>query len=101
DRKIAYSRLRVKDATGKELTARMEIGPAVQCPPSIRTQAATGGAREAQHPDVSSGASGAAVLALAVVVDDAEAIYPLRMDPTFSDANWISMGGVLGADSTI
>ena len=30
--------------------------------------------------------------ALAVVVDDAEAVYPVRIDPTFSDANWISMG---------
>ena len=34
--------------------------------------------------------------ALVVVVNDAEAVYPVRIDPTFSDANWISMGGVPG-----
>ena len=30
---------------------------------------------------------------LAVVVADCGAVYPVRIDPTFSDANWISMGG--------
>jgi hypothetical protein len=30
---------------------------------------------------------------LAVVLDDAAAVYPVRIDPTFSDANWISFGG--------
>ena len=35
---------------------------------------------------------------LAVVVNDAEAVYPVRIDPTFSDANWVSMGGIPGAD---
>jgi len=30
---------------------------------------------------------------LALVVDDAAASYPVRIDPTFSDANWVSMGG--------
>src|SRR5207247_825241 len=34
---------------------------------------------------------------LAVVVNDADAVYPVRIDPTFSDANWISMGGIPGA----
>jgi hypothetical protein len=38
---------------------------------------------------------------LAVLVDDASAEYPLRIDPTFSDANWISMGGILGANGTV
>ena len=27
-----------------------------------------------------------------MVVNDAGAVYPVRIDPTFSDANWISMG---------
>src|SRR5207247_3884099 len=35
---------------------------------------------------------------LAVLVNDADAVYPLRIDPTFSDANWISMGGIPGAN---
>src|SRR5437899_9709748 len=39
--------------------------------------------------------------ALVVLVNDAEAVYPVRIDPTFSDANWISMGGIPGADSTV
>jgi len=39
--------------------------------------------------------------ALVVVVNDAEAVYPLRIDPTFSDANWISMGGDQGVDGTV
>ena len=30
---------------------------------------------------------------LAVVVDDTNAVYPIRVDPTFSDANWVSMPG--------
>ena len=30
---------------------------------------------------------------LAVVLDDAAAEYPVRIDPTFSDANWVSLGG--------
>ena len=35
---------------------------------------------------------------LAVVVNDAEGVYPVRIDPTFSDANWVSMGGFPGAN---
>jgi hypothetical protein len=69
-REIAYSRLKVTDATGRQLTARMEV-PAV------------GDDR------------------LAVVVDDIGAVYPVRIDPTFSAAAWISMGGVPGADSDV
>ncbi len=38
---------------------------------------------------------------LAVVVNDAEAVYPVRIDPTFSDANWISMGGNAGPDNAV
>ncbi len=40
--------------------------------------------------------------ALLVLVDDAEAVYPVRIDPTFTDANWVSMNpGVPGVDGTI
>jgi hypothetical protein len=67
-RRIAYSRLHVVDATGKELAARMEL---------------TGRG------------------ALAIVVNDADAAYPVRIDPTFSDANWISMGGLPGVNGSV
>lgn len=67
-RKLAYNRLHVTDAGGRELTARMEVSDANQ---------------------------------LAVVVDDANAIYPVRIDPTFSDADWISLGGIPGAGGQV
>jgi hypothetical protein len=35
---------------------------------------------------------------LAVVVEDAGAVYPVRIDPTFSAANWVSFGGMAGVD---
>jgi hypothetical protein len=76
-RKIAYSRLRVTDATGKELPSRIEVEPNF----ALCT------------PDSS--------LAMAVVVNDAEAVYPVRIDPTFSDANWVSLGGLPGANETV
>ncbi|MES2705689.1 MAG: hypothetical protein V4726_03710 [Verrucomicrobiota bacterium] len=57
-REIAYSRLRVSDAGGRVLTARLEV----------------------TAPD-----------ALRVVVDDAGAAYPVRIDPTFSDADWVAV----------
>ena len=38
---------------------------------------------------------------LAVVVEDANAVYPVRIDPTFSDADWISLGGIPGANSLV
>jgi hypothetical protein len=58
-RVLAYSRLRVEDATGRQLTARLEV----------------------LSPD-----------RLAVTVADANATYPVRIDPTFSDADWVSLG---------
>lgn len=73
-RKVAYSRLKVTDAAGKELPARMEVS-------------------ESKFHNPKSGAS------LAIVVEDAGAVYPVRIDPTFSDANWISMGGMPGTDN--
>ena len=38
---------------------------------------------------------------LAMVVNDADAVYPVRIDPTFSDANWISMNSIRGAGDGI
>lgn len=74
-RKIAYSRLCVTDATGKKLPARMEVAART----SVR----------AENPG----------LALSVVVNDAGAVYPVRIDPAFSDANWV--GGWSGTDGTV
>jgi hypothetical protein len=68
-RVLAYSRLRVEDATGRELTARLEV----------------------LSPD-----------RLTVSVPDANAIYPVRIDPTFSDADWVSLNsGVPGANGQV
>ncbi|MBX3733279.1 MAG: hypothetical protein KF791_11870 [Verrucomicrobiae bacterium] len=36
---------------------------------------------------------------LALVIDDATAIYPVRIDPTFSDANWTGLGALGGSDA--
>ena len=76
-RKIAYSRLKVTDANGKRLAARIEV------PPNL--------AMGAPH----------STLGMAFLVDDADAVYPVRIDPTFSDANWISMGGIPGTDGVL
>jgi len=40
-------------------------------------------------------------MSLAVMVDDTDAQYPIRIDPTFSDANWVSMGGIHGANGAV
>src|SRR5207249_465509 len=78
-RKIAYSRLRATDAAGKELPVRIEAH-------APRSDAFT------LH---------APTVKLLVLVNDADAVYPVRVDPTFSDANWISLGNIPGADSGI
>ena len=38
---------------------------------------------------------------LVVSVDDTAAVYPVRIDPTFSDADWSSLGGVPGANGNV
>jgi uncharacterized repeat protein (TIGR01451 family) len=38
---------------------------------------------------------------LAIRVDDTNALYPLTIDPTVSDADWVAMGGLAGANSAI
>lgn len=67
-RKLAYHRLKVTDARGQALKARMEVRSASR---------------------------------IGVVVEDAAAVYPIRIDPTFSDANWVSLGVPLGTDGFI
>src|SRR6185369_11075356 len=165
-RTIAYSRLRVTDATGKNLAARMEVmgsngesqrdssaQPRVanlratlgQAHPQVTTltglrRAARAGhhegcdatplgltdalrgeprvARRTRNPGLTdaipsglfasttewqtkTGSDDRAAMLAVVVVEDADAVYPVRIDPTFSDENWTSMGGIPGADNTV
>jgi hypothetical protein len=74
-RKLAYNHLRATDANGRQLAARMEVRGKSE----IRNQKSE----------------------IALVVDDADAVYPVRIDPTFSDANWIGLGGVAGIDGRV
>jgi PKD domain len=68
-RALAYSRLRVTDALGRELSASLLV-PA------------------ADH--------------LTVRVEDADAAYPIRIDPTFSDADWVSLNpGIPGTRGSV
>ena len=71
-RKIAYSRLRVTDAKGKELPAKIEVS-------------SVGDSLSVDAKDIKE---------LVVVVNDANAVYPVRIDPTFSDNNWVGLGGL-------
>ncbi|HAB18861.1 MAG TPA: hypothetical protein DCE44_20770, partial [Verrucomicrobiales bacterium] len=75
--RIAYRRLKVTDATGRELSARIEVN------------------------DESNPGDPCSEAGLAVVLDDRNAVYPIRIDPTFSDANWIGMGGIPGANAPV
>jgi hypothetical protein len=96
-RKIAYSRLRVTDATGKELPARIEVS-------SVGDEATSFDSWLLFDKDVEEPSLLTPVPAreeLAVVVNDADAVYPVRIDPTFSDANWVSMGDFAGTDGEV
>ena len=102
-RKLAYHRLRVVDATGRELPARMEV--TAEGARRSRRFDAEEIVSVANSPDAMDYCtlkqSEDIAPVLAVVVDDAAAVYPVRIDPTFSDADWISMGGIPGADGTV
>ena len=68
-RALAYNRLRVSDATGRELTAKLEVLSSDR---------------------------------IAVRIDDRSATYPVQIDPTFSDANWLGLNSVVpGVNSTV
>jgi hypothetical protein len=96
-RKIAYSRLRVTDAIGRELPARIEVCPTEDDATSFNGSDLFDSNVEESSPLAPAPASGT----LAVVVNDAGAVYPVRIDPTFSDANWVSMGGFPGANGPV
>ena len=96
-RKIAYSRLRVTDATGKELPARIEVSSVEDGATSLNSWVVL----DKDIEELGLLMPAPAREELAVVVNDADAVYPLRIDPTFSDANWVSMGGLPGTDGAI
>ena len=113
-RKIAYGRLRSTDATGKELNAHFEVlrnAGVLRAHVGVLTERLFGNQREeAVTPEPAKGDSwvhagshteGMCDSKLTVVVNDADAVYPVRIDPTFSDANWTSMGGIGGVNSTV
>ena len=101
-REIAYNRLRVTDATGKELPARMEVVEGARRSrrfDSAMAKYATP-SLDATESETLKRPEGRAPM-LAVLVNDADALYPLCIDPTFSDANWISMGGIPGPNGSV
>ncbi|MBT7304751.1 MAG: hypothetical protein HN849_34790, partial [Victivallales bacterium] len=67
-RRLVYHRLRVTDATGRELAATMQA----RCATAIRIE-----------------------------VQDADAAYPVRIDPTITDADWVSMSEYAGANNDV
>lgn len=97
-RKLAYGRLKVTDANGRELTARMEALPVGDEVTSLQSSPAGAGQGMSQRLLTSAATRGR----LAVVVADAGAAYPVRIDPTFSDADWVSLNsGFAGANGGV
>jgi hypothetical protein len=96
-RKLAYSRLRVTDATGRELQARLEVSPVEDELPIFDAWVIA----DKDMPDPDLLAPAPAKEYLAVVVNDAGAVYPVRIDPTFSDANWVSLGSLPGPNGSV
>ena len=106
--KIAYGRLRVTDATGREPSARMEVMEEgawrSRCLDRAESACLGESLDAAEQTTLKRPESGRAFAALwrgakaedrapdlAVLVKDAEAVYPVRIDPTISDANWSTM----------
>jgi hypothetical protein len=140
-RKLNYDRLRVTDATGKELPTRMEVVsesargsyPFIADQGNSTSQSARGLAQSKTLREFKGGMSRRQLLdcasplalsddaanasealkvgtmkrpevrapALAVLVEDTEAVYPIRIDPTFSDADWFGLGAFSGANGSV
>src|SRR5439155_6331063 len=81
-RKIAYSRLRVTDATGKELTARVELEAGSTASDYEADVAASRQSAAVSNSEVA-GALARRCYApiLVVLVNDEDAVYPVRIDP--------------------
>jgi hypothetical protein len=105
-RTIAYNRLRVIDANGMELGASMEAFSAeydrINSKSSAKARKLAKNHTIAEEPSITQCSdSGETAPMIAVFVNDRDATYPVRVDPTFSDANWVSMGGIAGANGTV
>jgi uncharacterized delta-60 repeat protein len=72
-RQLTYDRLTVVDSDGKSIPARIAV--------------------------LKNGTGQKNVID--ITVNDADARYPLTIDPTVGDQNWVSMGGYAGTDSAI
>ncbi len=94
-RKIAYSRLRVVDAKGRELTARMEVVGSANRSAGFQTcriadfpigdgdeVLGSAGLETRDTADLEVCATKKGTRVLAVLVNDADAAYPVRIDPT-------------------
>jgi hypothetical protein len=114
-RGLVYSRLRATDAIGKQLPARLEVLGSAAAPAAPVNASLTGRTRGtdlrlenavAREEVFGEGADhdtrGACAPQLIVVVNDADAVYPVRIDPTFSDADWVSLNpGIAGANDMV
>jgi hypothetical protein len=74
-RNLRYDHLRVVDANGSEIAARMDV-------------------IQAKEQDVPQRPAGR-MAHLVILMDDSNATYPVRIDPTFSDEDWFSLGSGL------
>jgi hypothetical protein len=90
-RKIAYNRLRVTDAVGKKLPARIEVCQVGDEVTSLKPREDNGNL----FGEVSLLTSAPTRAKLALVVNDLDAVYPVRIDPTFSGGNWFPVGSGL------
>ncbi len=108
-RRIAYSRLRVTDAEGKELAARIEVGEnsAARAPRQAREARALPEDEDSNYAVMGEepafpGEIRNPKFEMAIVVEDRGAVYPVRIDPTFSDANWYAMNtGLAGVEGSV
>ncbi len=82
------------DAMGRDVRLVLEDSGRILAYNRLKAQDARGREVDARMEVVSANR-------LAVVLQDATAEYPVRIDPTFSDANWISLGGSPGMDATV
>ena len=101
ERVLAYHRLRATDATGRKLPARMHVASGILPDVKGAHPAARNWGRASitlgETRPKSAGLEATALRAagmpvatrLALLVDDTDAMYPVRIDPTFSDADWV------------
>jgi len=97
-RTLAYSRLRATDATGKELKAHIKVLPVAKV---TRFRSSEQPRKQNRAMSQSLLKSAGTSAGLVVLVDDVEARYPIRIDPTFSDADWVSLNSLPGTEQPV